>query len=272
MAEGVEMSPEDQAAAEVADLWRAAPGQEVDSAVIWLHHQGESEAIQQMMFNDFTIPNAGRVRWLWPRAPLQPSSIRGHSLVLQWFDVKEYPICRTVRGVPDRPRKGEDPEDVQKAVARVEAAVKALEVEGVPRRRILLGGFGMGGALVLKTVLQSREPFAGGVVCSAWLPCAEDLAESLREGGITTEMLWCHGARDSVVEPVLAAQQAKMLKEAGVQIRFQLFPEAQFELSREPLLAVQAFIARCLKMEEKDEEEPPELPTDGEGGVRTEGS
>ena len=23
------------------------------------------QAMQQMMFNDFTIPNAGRVRWLW---------------------------------------------------------------------------------------------------------------------------------------------------------------------------------------------------------------
>jgi len=243
----VELSPEDRTAHEVADLWRAAPGQEADAAVIWLHHQGESEAMQQMMFGDVQIPSAGRVRWLWPRAPLQPSSIRGHSLVLQWFDVKEYPICRKVRGVPDRPRRDEDPEDVQKAVQRLEAVVKALEVEGLPRERIVVGGFGMGGALALKTVLQSRNAFAGGVFCSAWLPCQEELDERLREGGITTELLWCHGARDGVVEPSLAAEQAKMLKELGVQLRFQLYPEMQFELSAEPLAAVQRFIQKCLE-------------------------
>lgn len=139
-------------AAEVAALWRAAPKQEVDAAVVWLHHQGESEAMQQLIFKDVELPGAGRLRWLWPRAPLQPSSIRGHCLVLQWFDVKEYPVCRAVRGLPDRPRQGEEPGDVQRAVARVEQVVRALELEGLPRSRVLLGGFGMGAALVLKTV------------------------------------------------------------------------------------------------------------------------
>ncbi|CAL1169357.1 unnamed protein product [Cladocopium goreaui] len=210
--------------------------------------------MQQMMFGDLEIPSAGRVRWLWPRAPMQPSSIRGHSLVLQWFDVKEYPICRRVRGVPDRPRKDEEPEDVQRAVQRIEAMVKALEVEGLPRHRILLGGFGMGGALALKTVLQSRTPFAGGVICSAWLPCQEELEDRLREGGITTELLWCHGARDGVVEPTLAAEQAKMLKEVGAQLQFQLYPEMQFELSAEPLSAVRGFMVKCLALEETLEE------------------
>lgn len=49
---------------------------------------------------------------------------------------------------------------------------------------------------------------------------AQELTERLQNGGLLTELLWCHGARDSVVEPTLAAQQAKMLKERPRNGRF----------------------------------------------------
>ncbi|CAE7403259.1 unnamed protein product [Symbiodinium natans] len=239
---------EDRLAQEIANLWLAAPGKQVSSAVIWLHHQGESEAMQQMLFRNFQLPEeVGRVRWLWPRAPLQPSSIRGHSPTLQWFDIKEYPICRMVRGIPDRPRKGEDGGDVSAAVKRTETMVRALEVEGIPRSRILLGGFGQGAALVLRTVLQSKEPLAGGVVCSGWVAGSTDVPDDISEGGRSTALLWCHGARDDVVEPRLAAEQAKALKEAAeVNLRFVLFPEMQFELASQALSEIQRFIAERL--------------------------
>lgn len=174
-------SPEDLLAQDIANLWLAAPGYQVSSAVIWLHHQGESEAMQEMLFRNFQLPEeVGRVRWLWPRAPLQPSSIRGHSPTLQWFDVKEYPICRVVRAIPDRARKGEDEHDVSAAVKRAETMVRALEVEGIPRRRILLGGFGQGAALVLRTESSDGTPTAaeqnqGG--CSERLLGLEDLTK-----------------------------------------------------------------------------------------------
>ena len=35
-------------------------------------------------------------------------------------------------------------------------------------------------------------------------------------GNCCEELLWCHGARDGVVEPNLAAEQAKMLKADGL--------------------------------------------------------
>jgi len=247
-------TPEETLAREIADLWLAAPGQQADSAVVWLHHQGESEAMQQMLFRNFQLPaEAGRVRWLWPRAPLQPSSIRGHSPTLQWFDVKEYPVCRVVRGVPDRPRRAEDPDDVTAAVRRAENMVRALEVEGVPRHRILLGGFGQGAAVVLQTVLRSSKALAGGVVCSGWVPGSEDVPREMAKGGNSTALLWCHGARDDVVEPRLAAEQAKALKEAGVQLRFTLFPEMQFELASQALSHVQRFITEQLVQAARDE-------------------
>jgi len=241
-------SPQDLLAQDIANLWLAAPGYQVSSAVIWLHHQGESEAMQEMLFRNFQLPEeVGRVRWLWPRAPLQPSSIRGHSPTLQWFDVKEYPICRVVRAIPDRARKGEDENDVSAAVKRAETMVRALEVEGIPRRRILLGGFGQGAALVLRTVLQSQEPFAGGVVCSGWVAGSSDVPDNISEGGRSTALLWCHGARDDVVEPRLAAEQAKALKEkADVNLRFVLFPEMQFELASRALQEIQRFVTERL--------------------------
>lgn len=49
-------SPEDLLAQDIANLWLAAPGYQVSSAVIWLHHQGESEAMQEMLFRNFQLP------------------------------------------------------------------------------------------------------------------------------------------------------------------------------------------------------------------------
>ncbi|CAE7232770.1 Lypla2 [Symbiodinium pilosum] len=124
--------------------------------------------------------------------------------------------------------------------------IRALEVEGVPRQRILLGGFGQGAALALRTVLQSKEPLAGGVVCSGWVPGSKDIPQEISDGGRSTALLWCHGARDDVVEPRLAAEQAKALKEAEVNLRFVLFPEMQFELASQALAEIRRFITERL--------------------------
>eukprot|EP00931_Biecheleriopsis_adriatica_P030934 TRINITY_DN18178_c0_g2_i2.p1 TRINITY_DN18178_c0_g2~~TRINITY_DN18178_c0_g2_i2.p1 ORF type:complete len:354 (+),score=85.89 TRINITY_DN18178_c0_g2_i2:26-1063(+) len=257
-------------AEETANLWRRAGGQEVDCAIVWLHHQGDSEVGQQLILKSIQLPAAvGRVRWLWPRAPVAPCSLRGLAPTTQWFDVKEYPICRVVRGCPDRFREVEEPQDVDKAVCRVRAVVRALEAEGIPAERILLGGFGMGAAVAVQTVLRAERRFAGGVLCSGWIPCEEELKELMTEEGRSTEILWTHGARDVLIEPRLAAEQAKALKEAGIPVQFRIFPEAGFEQTREVLATVQSFISERLAAGSP----APEIPDEAQGApVSSKGS
>ncbi|CAE8648469.1 unnamed protein product, partial [Polarella glacialis] len=116
-------------AQEIADLWTKAVGCEADCAIVWLHGQGESEVAWQSVFENVKLPaHAGRCRWIWPRAELAPCSVRGGAMTAQWFDSPEYPICRVVRAVPDRPSAAEDPADVDAAVRYVRAVTDALEI------------------------------------------------------------------------------------------------------------------------------------------------
>jgi len=257
-----------------ATLWQNAVGQEVDCAVIWLHGHGESEVAWQLLMKSVELPmKCGRVRWVWPRAPIAPSSVRGSAMTTQWFDVKEFPICRVVRGTPDRPRISEDPTEVDEAVRRIRAVVRALEVEGIPPSRIILGGFGMGAALVLQTVLRAEEAFAGGVMCSGWIACPEGLDDVITDVGRNTDLLWCHGARDAVVEMELAGQSAKRLKESGIPLRFRLFPELAFDFNDEVLKVVQTFIGERLDagLPAPEGEEAPLESSEGAKGSETPG-
>lgn len=245
---------EAETAQHVASLWQNAAGNECEGAVVWLHHQGETELSWQITLKPIELPEhkCGKIRWLWPRAPLVPSSVRGGASTFQWFDVKEYPICRVVRGKPDRARLEEDPADVEKAVCRLQAAVRALEVEGVPANRIVLGGFGMVAAAAIQAVLRAERHFAGAVLCSGWIPCWEALQEVMTDEGKLSEVLWCHGARDVVVEPRLAAEQARSLRKVGVPVRFQMFPEGSFDMGPEVVTAVQAFLTELFSSKDAE--------------------
>lgn len=136
-----EVKRREDAAVRVARFWRNARELEAAWAIIWLHGQGESEQAWQTKLADVKLPErAGFGRWIWPRAELQACSTRGGVLTPQWFDTPEFPIRRVIRGVPDRPRRDEDPNELSKATTRVHAAIEALEAEGLPSDRIVLAG------------------------------------------------------------------------------------------------------------------------------------
>lgn len=263
-----------EAAARVAGFWEAARSEEAKCAVIWMHGQGESEAAWQVKLAEFNMPkHSGPCRWIWPRADLQRCSTRGGVLTPQWFDTPEFPVCSVVRGVPDRPRRDEDPAHVALAVRRVHAAIEALEAEGLPSHRIALAGFGQGAALVVHAVLRFQRPLAGGAVLSGWVPCYEVLARAADEaappGGRVhvPELLWCHGAQDCVVEPQLAVSQAKALEELGTNVDFRLFPELAFGVNAEVITTLHAWLVERLTGHHTPNEDEVVAPVVEEGSV-----
>jgi len=272
------------AAVRVAKFWAGARREQMQCAIIWLHGQGESEASWQTKLKGVTLPErAGSCRWIWPRAQLQPCSTRGGVLTPQWFDTPEFPICRVIRGVPDRPRIDEDPKELTRATTRIHAAIEALEAEGLPSDRIALAGFGQGAALVLHAVLRFQRPLAGGAMLSGWMPCKEALRKAAEnstppEGWESPpEFLWCHGARDGVVEPGLAAESSRVLKEMGARVQFRLFPELSFGVDEEVIRTLETWLVDRLAGPEpgppaEEGEEGAEFVFYGEEGGRPPGS
>lgn len=123
-----------------------------------------------------------------------------------WFDIYDWPI-----GVSAR----DDPDGLAKAVAQIREAVSDLVKEGIPKSRIVVGGFSQGGAIALLAAYhENEEPFAGCVALSGWLTLADELQVS--DGSKNTPLFWAHGQYD---DKVLFEQQPfglDKLREKGI--------------------------------------------------------
>jgi lysophospholipase-2 len=124
-----------------------------------------------------------------------------------WADLYDWPISLKAR---------DDREGILRAVAQVEKEVEKLQERGIPKSRIVVGGFSQGGAIALQTVYRSSERFCACVALSGWLTLRKDLV--LSEEAKKTPLFWGHGEYD---DKVLFEQQffgVKKLREQGVQV------------------------------------------------------
>merc|ERR1712129_21991 len=233
-----------------ASLWAGArqltQAESDGCAIVWLHGLGETEASWCEIIQASVHPpvEAGPCRWIWPRAEFGQCIARGGALTLQWFDVFELPVCQVVRSVPDRQRRNEDPSQVAEAMRKVHASIAALEADSVSSECIVVGGFGQGAALAAHAVLRYERPLAGAVMFSGWVPCLDALTEAATPSGRCAKLLWCHGARDRVIEPQLAGKQARALQALGADVDFRLLPELPFGVNQEELAIFDAWLAK----------------------------
>merc|ERR1712137_875975 len=158
-------------------------------------------------------------------------------------------------GVPDRPRKDDDSVQLAAAVKIIHAAVAALEAEGIPSSRIIVGGFGQGAALAAHTVIRYDRPLAGAAMLSGWIPCLEALNANATESGRTTEILWCHGARDGMVEPRSALDHSRELENLGAHVEWRLLPELGSGINQEMLGILEDWLAKRLVVKKSVDED-----------------
>ncbi|XP_036903117.1 acyl-protein thioesterase 1-like [Sturnira hondurensis] len=79
------------------------------------------------------------------------------------------------------PDSWEDELGIKQAAANVKALIEQEMKNGIPSKRIILGGFSQGGALSLYTFLTTQQKLAGVTALSCWLP----LRAALPQGPIS---------------------------------------------------------------------------------------
>eukprot|EP00559_Dactyliosolen_fragilissimus_P008923 CAMPEP_0184861432 /NCGR_PEP_ID=MMETSP0580-20130426/6119_1 /TAXON_ID=1118495 /ORGANISM="Dactyliosolen fragilissimus" /LENGTH=166 /DNA_ID=CAMNT_0027358929 /DNA_START=238 /DNA_END=738 /DNA_ORIENTATION=+ len=126
-----------------------------------------------------------------------------------WFDLYDWPI-----GVGSK----DDPEGLDKAVRAIESTAEELENKGIPRNKIVVGGFSQGGAVALLAAYHPkyRGGYGGCAALSGWLTLPDELKD-LDEKTKQTPLFWGHGEYD---DKVLFEQQkfgVNRLKDSGVQ-------------------------------------------------------
>lgn len=184
-------------------------------SVIWLHGLGADG-------NDFAaiVPELVRkdwpaIRFVFPHAPVRAVTVNNGARMRAWYDIRDFDFANRA-----------DETGVEESIRQVEALI-AREVErGVPAKHILLAGFSQGGAIVLAAGLRRREPLAGLVALSTYLPMANRAAELLQPGAAVQPLFMAHGTHDPVVPFQAGQRSADVMREQGFNVEWHAYPMA----------------------------------------------
>jgi len=182
-------------------------------SVIWLHGLGADG-------HDFTpmVPELVRARWpalrfVFPHAPLRAVTINNGARMRAWYDIVDMDLARRA-----------DEVGVMESVAQVNALIAREGERGVPPARVLLAGFSQGGAVTLAAGLRRREPLAGLIGLSTYLPAAHSAAAALAAGAETQPVFMGHGQHDPVVPLAAGETSADLLRRLGFSVEFRRYP------------------------------------------------
>src|SRR5690606_664316 len=178
-------------------------------SLIWLHGLGADG-------NDFAplVPElVGRdwpaLRFVFPHAPVRAVTVNNGTRMRAWYDIRDFDFANRA-----------DETGVEESIAQVDALIAREVARGVPAGHIVLAGFSQGGAVVLAVGLRRREPLAGLVALSSYLPMANRAAELLQPGAIAQPLFMAHGTHDPVVPFQAGQRSADVMGGLGFQVEW----------------------------------------------------
>ena len=186
-----------------------------DASIIWLHGLGADGYDFEGVVPMLGLPQEAAVRFVFPHAPVQPVSLNGGLEMRSWFDIHGIGAAFP-----------QDEAGIEASAERVHELIERERQRGIEPQRILLAGFSQGGAVVLHAGLRSREPLAGILALSTWLPLPHRLEAEAQAERKQLPILMIHGTGDSVVPLELAQSSSERLLAAGFAPEFRTFPMA----------------------------------------------
>ena len=182
-------------------------------AVIWLHGLGADGHDFVPLVPELVRPGWPAIRFLFPHAPARAVTINNGTRMRAWYDIVDFDLANRA-----------DETGVLESVAQVDALIARESARGIPASRVILAGFSQGGAVTLAAGLRRREPLAGLVGLSTYLPAANGAQAALVDGANRQPVFMAHGTQDPVV-PLLAGQQsAALLRQFGFDVQWSTYP------------------------------------------------
>ena len=182
-------------------------------SIIWLHGLGadcrDFEQLPQML----SLPPDLPIRFILPDAPRRPITLNGGMVMRGWYDLTGMEIV-----------KQEDAVGLEESAGIVDALVDREIARGVPRSRIVVGGFSQGGAVALHYGLHGTEPLGGVVGLSTYLPLSQQFAQHAQPEGLRTPIFLAHGLFDPVLALPLGEASRQVLEDNGCDVSWQTYP------------------------------------------------
>ncbi|CAL1610797.1 unnamed protein product [Knipowitschia caucasica] len=202
-----------------------APAAKHTASVVFLHGSGDTGQglrawVRDVMKPDLSFPH---IRVIYPTAPQRPYTPMRGAPSNVWFDRMK--ISR------------DSPEHLSSIDAIAESLGSLIQDEvnaGIPKHRIIIGGFSMGGAMALHLACRFHTDVAGVFALSSFLnkdsvafQAVEQRCRSLLP---VPELLQCHGTGDDLVLHEWGQDTAARLQAAGMKCSFRSYSGLQHQL------------------------------------------
>ncbi len=185
-------------------------------SVLWLHGLGADGHDFAPIVPELVRRDWPALRFVFPHAPVRPVTINNGLRMRAWYDIRDF------QDLANRA----DETGVDESVAQVEALIAREAERGVPASRVLLAGFSQGGAITLATALRRREPLAGLIALSTYLPLADRLVREAPPAAAKQPAFMAHGQHDPVVPYRGGEMAAARLRTLGFQVDWHAYPMA----------------------------------------------
>jgi phospholipase/carboxylesterase len=183
------------------------------ACIIWLHGLGADGHDFEPLVPQLGVLEMPGVRVVLPHAPRRPVTINGGMVMPAWYDILAADFTR-----------GQDSTGVRESEQQLQALIRREIDSGIPAEQILLAGFSQGGAVVLHTGLRYRQPLAGILALSTYLPLADSLATEAAAANCAVPIMMAHGTQDPVVPLSLAMQSREFLQQQGYRVAWHSYP------------------------------------------------
>ncbi|XP_061114019.1 lysophospholipase-like protein 1 isoform X2 [Conger conger] len=186
------------------------------------------------------------IRVIYPTAPMRPYTPMRGSLSQVWFDRQKI-----------SPHCAEHLESIDSMCSLLGSVIKEEVRAGVPKHRMVIGGFSMGGAMALHLAYRNHPEVAGVFALSSFLNKGSVVYQAIqaRRGQSLPELFQCHGTADELVLHDWGEETGALLREAGLATSFHSIPGLYHELCRVELDSLRSWILKKL---------PPDSPSHGQ--------
>lgn len=187
--------------------------------VLWLHGLGADGNDFAPIVPELVQRDWPALRFVFPHAPVRPVTINNGVPMRAWYDIVALDLANRA-----------DESGVVQSVAQVEALIAREAERGIGPARLILAGFSQGGAVALATALRRREPLAGVVALSSYLPLSpaslEALPGNVPDAARRQPMFVAHGTQDPVVPFQAGERSAQLLRQLDFDVSWHAYPMA----------------------------------------------
>ena len=184
--------------------------EEAIGGVIMLHGLGANAEDLAAGFAMLPLADKNRISFFIPQAPIQPVTLNGGMRMPAWFDILAL----------EDAQPQEDKVGLEKSRKLIKQLIDEMIASGVPKDKIIIGGFSQGGALAMYCLCQDPQSFAGAFSWSGYFPRGEAIPNN---NG--TPVLLTHGSQDPIIPLRVVRVIPKMLEDAGFDVQSHVFAE-----------------------------------------------